>query len=138
VATYLLNQKREELFRLEKLFGLKIQIAGHPGLSHHRTHISFHRGEPPFRAEKTPREAKEGVPPQDPRRTRVTSEEADRLAIEELKKETKESFLKKFFWPPSLWREIWKPSSPPPSSPSKGQGAVQETAEAPKKTEDRI
>jgi ribonuclease E len=138
VATYLLNQKREELFRLEKLFGLKIQIAGHPGLPHHRTHISFHRGEPPFRAEKTHREAKEGVSPPDSRRTRVTSEEADRLAIEELKKETKESFLKKFFWPPSLWREIWKPSAPPPASPSKVHGAIQETSMAPKKSEELI
>ena len=135
VATYLLNQKREELFRLEKLFGLKIQIAGHPGLPHHRTHISFHRGECSIRPDKTHRETKEAGLPPDARRTRVTSEEADRLAIEELKKETKESFLKKFFWPPSLWREIWKPSSPPPSSLSKGHGAVRETSEAPQKSE---
>jgi ribonuclease E len=135
VATYLLNQKREELIRLEKLFGLKIQIVGHPGLPHHRTHIGFHRGECSFRAEKAQPEAKEKVSPPELRRTRVTSEEADRLAIEELKKETKESFLKKFFWPPSLWREIWKTSAPP-SSPSKGHGAIPETSEAPKKPED--
>ena len=138
VAIYLLNQKREELFRLEKVYGLKIQIAGHPGLPHHKTHISFHRGESLPRAEKSYREEKEGVLSPESRRTRVTSEEADRLAIEELKKETKESFLKKFFWPPSLWREIWKPSSAPPSSPSQGHGAVQETSQAPKKSEDLI
>src|SRR5512136_959186 len=41
VATYLLNQKREELFRLEKIYGLKLQIAGQPGLPHHQINIDF-------------------------------------------------------------------------------------------------
>ncbi len=139
VATYLLNQKREELFRLEKQYGLKIQIAGHPGLPHHRTQISFHRGESPSRAEKSHREAKEEVLPAESRRTRVTSEEADRLAIEELKKETKESFVKKFFWPPSLWREIWKTSSSPKSAhslPQRGGPEREEFPPAPKKGKD--
>ncbi len=66
----------------------------------------------------------------------MTPEEADRLAIEELKKETKEGFLKKFLWPPSLWKGIRKPSSPPHPSHSpkeKGTTETQEPSEPSKK-----
>jgi hypothetical protein len=54
---------------------------------------------------------------------KVSPEEADRLAIEELRKETKESLLKKFFWPPSFWRGIFK--TPSPSSPMNSQSENQ-------------
>ena len=43
VATYLLNQKRAELFRLEKQYGLKIQISGQPGLPSHQFNLEFVR-----------------------------------------------------------------------------------------------
>ncbi|NWF56901.1 MAG: ribonuclease E/G [Syntrophaceae bacterium] len=137
MATYLLNQKREELFRLEKLYGLKIQIAGHPGLPHHRTHIEFTRGEAP-RADRSPQKKREGPTLPEGHPERVTQEEADRLAIEELKKETKESFLKKFFWPPSLWRGIRKPSKPAPLPHPEGHGPTREAAEPSKKWNDTI
>jgi ribonuclease E len=135
VATYLLNQKREELFRLEKVYGLKIQIAGQPGLPPHQINTDFTRGES-SRAERIPQKRKEVTSSPEVRPERVTPEEADRLAIEELKKETKESFLKKFFWPPSFWRGIMKPSAPSTPPASKGTGEAQETSEPPKKRED--
>ncbi len=94
VATYLLNQKRADLFRLEKQYGLKIQIIGQPGLFSHQSNLEFVRREGSSRLEKIP-EKSESAPE---REGKVSPEEADRLAIEELKKETKESFLKKFFW----------------------------------------
>jgi len=77
-----------------------------------------HRGESPPR-EKSHREEKEGVLSPESRRTRVTSEEADRLAIEELKKRDQGEFFEKILLAPLPLREIWKPSSAPPSSPSK-------------------
>jgi len=135
VATYLLNQKREELFRLEKIYGLKLQIAGQPGLPHHQINIDFTRGEP-SRGERAPFKKKEGSMTGEGRAEKVTPEEADRLAIEELKKETKESFLKKFLWPSALWRGIIKPSAPPTPPGHKGKGEVQETSDPPKKRED--
>src|SRR4030042_840467 len=46
VATYLLNQKRAELFRLEKQYCLKIQIAGQLGLPSHEYNVEFSRKEP--------------------------------------------------------------------------------------------
>jgi ribonuclease E len=137
VATYLLNQKREEVFRLEKVYGLKIQIAGQPGLPHHRINIEFTRGEAP-RPDRAPQKKKEGPGSPEGHPERVTPEEADRLAIEELKKETKEGFLKKFLWPPSLWRGIRKPSNPPPSPSSKEAGENQETSEPPRKWDDLL
>lgn len=137
VATYLLNQKREELFRLEKIYGLKLQIAGQPGLPHHRINIDFTRGEP-SRAERAPFKKKEGPIIGESRPEKVTPEEADRLAIEELKKETKEGFLKKFLWPSALWRGIIKPSPPPTPPALKDTGEDQETSEPPKKREDLI
>jgi len=106
VATYLLNQKRAELVRLEKQYTLKIQIIGQPGLPSHQYNLEFSRGESLPHSEKTPEKTTE-------REGKVSPEEADRLAIEELKKETKESLLKKFFWPPSLWRGIRKAVPPP-------------------------
>ncbi len=115
VANYLFNQKRGELLRLEKLYGLKIQIIGQPGMPGHQFHIDFSRGELSPRTEKG-REPKEAFFGEEAKREKVTSEEADRLAIEELKKETKESILKKFFWPPSLWKGIRK-TSPPSHTP---------------------
>jgi len=113
VATYLLNQKRAELFRLEKQYGLKIQIVGELGLPSHEYNVEFSRKEPHPHPEKG-----QGKPADVPtlpegKEEKVSPEEADRLAIEELKKEAKESFLKKFFWPPSFWRGIRKASSPP-------------------------
>lgn len=110
VATYLLNQKRAELFRLEKQYGLKIQIIGYPGLPSHQYNLEFARRDTLPRAEKTPEKPKELVIPPEEAEGKVSPEDADRLAIEELKKETKEGFLKKFFWPPSLWRGIRKPA----------------------------
>ncbi len=115
VANYLFNQKRGELLRLEKLYSLKIQIIGQPGMPGHQFHIDFSRGELSPRTEKG-REAKEAFVGDESKRGKVTSEEADRLAIEELKQETKESILKKFFWPPSLWKGIRK-TSPSPHTP---------------------
>jgi ribonuclease E len=141
VAHYLLNQKREELFRLEKVYGLKIQIAGQPGLPYQRINIDFSRKEA-SRPERPSREKKEAPPSSQGHPERVSPEEADRLAIEELKKETKESLLKKFLWPPSLWRGIRK-SSPPPAPPEqvppvKGPTEGQEPSEPPKKWEDLL
>jgi len=97
VATYLLNQKRAELFRLEKQYGLKIQIGGQPGLPSHQFNLEFVRKD----AQGGCGENAEGIGnPEDP----------DRQAIEELKEETKESFIKKYFWPPAIWRGIMKAS----------------------------
>ncbi len=106
VATYLLNQKRAELFRLEKQYGLKIQISGQPGLPSHQFNLEFVRKDThPGKGGDT-----EG---------RVSPEDADRLAIEELKEETKEGFLKKYFWPPAIWRGFRKASAPPSPAPVK-------------------
>ncbi len=111
VATYLLNQKRAELFRLEKQYGLKIQIIGQAGLPIHQYHLDFSRKDALTLQEKPLEKPKELRAPLEERERKASSEEADHLAIEELKKETKEGFLKKFFWPPSLWRGIRKSSS---------------------------
>lgn len=101
VATYLLNQKRSTLLHLEKLYGLTIQIIGRPDLLSHQYHLTFARKEAPLPKEEILEKPfappEEGLP-------KVSLEEADRIAIEELKKETKESFLKKLFWPPSFWK----------------------------------
>jgi ribonuclease E len=137
MATYLLNQKREELFRLEKIYGLKLQIVGQPGLPHRQIHIEFTRGEISRGAKPSPKKREgprrgEGYP------EKVTPEEADRLAIEELKKETKEGFLKKFLWPPALWRGILKPSASPPPAAFRSTGESKETPEPSKKREDLI
>ena len=117
VATYLLNQKRAELFRMEKQYGLKIKIIGQAGLPSHEYHLDFSRKEHLPGQEKPIEKPKEPLPPPEDRERKASSEEADRLAIEELKKETKEGFLRKFFWPPSLWKGIRKASSsaPPPA-----------------------
>jgi ribonuclease E len=136
VANYLFNQKRGELLRLERLYRLKIQIIGQPGLPVHQFNVDFSRGELPSRVEKIHREPKGVSALSEGREEKVTPEEADRLAIEEWKKETKEGFLKKFLWPPSLWRGIRKPSSPPhPSHPPKEKGTAetQESSEPSKK-----
>ncbi len=114
VATYLLNQKRAEVFRLEKQYNLKIQIIGQPGLPSHQYNLEFSRRESLPLSEKAPDKPLEPLPPLEGWEAKDSSEEADRLAIEELKKETKESLLKKFFWPPSFWRGIRK--APPPLS----------------------
>lgn len=125
VANYLFNQKRGELLQLEKLYGLRIQIIGQPGLPVHQFNLDFFRGELPSRVEKTHREPKGAAALPKGKEERVTPEEADRLAIEELKKETKAGFLRKFFWPPSLWRGIRKPTVPPsPSAPSSEKEAL--------------
>jgi len=116
VATYLLNQKRAELFRLEKQYGLKIQIIGYPGLPSHQYNLECTRKELPPRTEKAPEKTKESILPPQEAEGKVSPEDADRMAIEELKKETKEGFLKKFFWPPSLWRGIRKPPSGTPTT----------------------
>jgi ribonuclease E len=117
VATYLLNQKRAELVRLEKQYNLKLQIIGQPGLPSHQYHLEFSRRESLPGTEKTVNQLPESLPPGGEPEEKVSPEEADRLAIEELRKETKESSLKKFFWPPSFWRGIFKtPSSPSPIS----------------------
>ena len=141
VAHYLLKQKRDELFRLEKLYGLKIQIAGQPGLPYQRINIDFSRKEA-CRPERPAREKKEAASPASGHPERVSPEEADRLAIEELKKETKESLLKKFLWPPSLWRGIRKSSPPsaPPEQVPPAEGATEgpEPSEPPKKWEDLL
>lgn len=126
VATYLLNQKRAELVRLEKQYALKIQIIGQPGLPSHQYNLEFSRGESLPHSEKTPEKTTEIE-------GKVSPEEADRLAIEELKKETKESLLKKFFWPPSLWRGIRKSVPPPqPEVPP-----MEEQTESPAKIQER-
>jgi ribonuclease E len=108
VATYLLNQKRSELLRLERLYGLEIQISGHPGMLSRQSNIEFFRGKSSIQLE--PALERTDAPPSSPGElaARVSSEEADRLAIEELKKETKESFFKRYLWPPSFWRGIRK------------------------------
>jgi ribonuclease E len=137
VATYLQNQKREELIRLEKVYGLKIQILGQPGLPHHEIDIDFTRRET-ARGERVPLKKTEGTMIGESRPEKVTPEEADRLAIEELKKETKEGFLRKFFWPPALWRGIRKPSAPPSSSTPRDAAEAQEDYEPPKKWEDLL
>ena len=137
VANYLFNQKRGELLRLEKLYRLKIQIIGQPGLPVHQFSMDFSRGELPSRVEKVQREAKGVTASSESGTEKVTPEEADRLAIEELKKETKEGFLKKFLWPPSLWRGIRKPSSAalPSHAPAEKEGTTetQESSEPFKK-----
>ena len=115
VATYLLNQKRTDLVRLEKQYDLKIQIIGQPGLPSHQYHLEFSPRESQPRSEKTPAQPGESLLSSASPGDKVSPEEADRLAIEELRKETKESLLKKFFWPPSFWRGIFK--TPSPSSP---------------------
>ena len=116
VATYLLNQKRAELFRLERQYGLKIQIIGQPGMPSHEYHLDFSRKDT-LPQEETVEKPKESLPPLEEQQRKASSEEADRQAIEELKEETKESFLKKFFWPPSLWKGIRKTSPPAPPPP---------------------
>lgn len=105
VATYLLNQKRSSLLYLEKLFGLKIEIVGRADLLSHQYNLTFSRRELPGGKGEIPKPSGSPEPPSSPERDRkVSLEDADRLAIEELKKETKESFLKKLFWPPSFWK----------------------------------
>jgi ribonuclease E len=122
-ANYLFNQKRSELLRLEKLYGLKIQIIGQPKLPVHQFHIDFSRREAPSRVEKIHGESKRISGVLQAKGERGILEDADRLAIEELKKETKDGFLKKFFWPPSLWKGIRKSSpTPSPSPPPKEKG----------------
>jgi hypothetical protein len=115
VATYLLNQKRAEIFRLEKQYDLKIQIIGQPGLPSHQYNLEFARRESLPRPETALDKPAGPLLPPEVWEGKDFSEEADRLAIEELKKETKESLLKKFFWPPSFFRGIRK--APPPLSP---------------------
>jgi len=110
VATYILNQKRAELLRLEKQFRLKIQIIAQAGLPSHQYNLEFQRAERESEKSRetfdaTGKEGSKGFP-----------EEEDLRAIEELKKETKEGFLKKFLWLPSLWRGSRK-NSPSPHLP---------------------
>jgi len=93
---------------------LKIQIIGQAGLPIHQYHLDFSRKGALTLQEKPLEKPKELRAPLEERERKASSEEADHLAIEELKKETKEGFLKKFFWPPSLWRGIRKSSSPAP------------------------
>jgi ribonuclease E len=100
IATYLLNQKRAELLRLEKQYRLQVQIVGQAGLERHQYNLEFFPREAPPQSEKAPGTS---APPL-PEAERASPEEADIQAIEELKKETKEGFLKRFFWPPSFWR----------------------------------
>ncbi len=101
VATYLLNQKRSTLLRLEKIYGLTIQIIGRSDLLSHQYNLTFARKETPLPKEGV---GEKGTIPQAEAAPKVSQEDADRMAIEELKKETKESFLKKLFWPPSFWK----------------------------------
>jgi len=108
VATYLREQKRAELLHLEKQYNLKIQIFGHPKLLSHQFHLDFSRKEAQPFQEKNFEQLPEYLPFAEGKEKKASLEETDRLAIEELKKETKESLLKKFFWPPSLWRGIRK------------------------------
>jgi len=100
IATYLLNQKRAKLLRLEKQYRLQVQIVGQAGLERHQYNLEFFPREAPPQSEKAPGTS---APPL-PEAERASPEEADIQAIEELKKETKEGFLKRFFWPPSFWR----------------------------------
>jgi ribonuclease E len=133
VATYLLNQKRAEVFRLEKQYNLKIQIIGQPGLPSHQYNLEFSRTESLPLSEKTPDKPIAPLPPLKEWEGKDSSEEADRQAIEDLKKETKESLLKKFFWPPSFWRGIRK-APPRLSSPAPPSGDPDKTVEkAPEK-----
>jgi ribonuclease E len=133
VATYLLNQKRAEVFRLEKQYDLKIQIIGQPGLPSHQYNLEFSRKESLPRLERASDKPIEPLPPLEGLEGKDSPEEADRLAIEELKKETKESLLKKFFWPPSFWRGIRK-APPPVSSTGSPSGDPTQTPEkAPEK-----
>lgn len=111
VATYLLNQKRSELLRLEKLYDLKIQIIGQPGILSRQSNIECYRGKSSIYLESTLEKATGSPSFPGELAQKVSSEEADRLAIEELKKETKESFFKRYLWPPSFWRGIRKPAT---------------------------
>jgi len=131
VANYLFNQRRAELLRLEKVYRLKIQIIGQPGLPVHQFNVDFSRRNLPSRAEKVYKEPKGSSPFPGEREEKGTPEEADRLAIEELKKETKESLLKKFLWPPALWREIRRGSSPPPEPAPSPPSEPREPSEGP-------
>ena len=118
VATYLLNQKRAELFRLEKQSGLKIQISGQPGLPSHQFNLEFVRND----AQGGRGENAEGSGnPEDP----------DRQAIEELKEETKEGFLKKYFWPPAIWRGIRKASNVSSRPPAPAKDPEKQSAPSP-------
>jgi ribonuclease E len=130
VATYLLNQKRAEVFRLEKQYNLKIQISGKPGLPSHQYNLEFSRTESLPLSEKAPDKPIGPQPPPQAWEGKDSSEEADLQAIEELRKETKESLLKKFFWPPSFWRGIRKapPRLPPAAPPSKDPAGTEENA----------
>ncbi len=111
VATYLLNQKRSELLRLEKLYDLKIQIIGQPGILSRQSNIECYRGKSSIYLESTLEKATGSPSSPGELAQKVSSEEADRLAIEELKKEAKESFFKRYLWPPSFWRGIRKPAT---------------------------
>jgi ribonuclease E len=135
VANYLFNQKRGDLLRLEKSYGLKIQILGQPGLPVQQFNVDFSRGALSSRVEKIHPEQKEISGQEKGGDERVTPEEADRLAIEKLKKETKESLLKKFLWPPSLWRGIRRPPPPPhpPHPPAEKQVPEAQAAPEPVK-----
>jgi ribonuclease E len=108
VATYLLNQKRSELLRLEKMYGLEIQIIGRPGMLSRQSNIEFFHGKSSIQLESALERTDAAPSSPGDLAQRVSSEEADRLAIEELKKETKESFFKRYLWPPSFWRGIRK------------------------------
>jgi ribonuclease E len=103
IAAYLLNQKRAELLRLEKQYCLEIQVIGQPGIPRHQYNLEFSRKEPGGRIMQEPEISSEIKEVET-----VSPEEADRLAIEKFKKETKESFLKRLFWPPSFWRSSKK------------------------------
>ncbi len=118
VATYLLNQKRAELFRLEKQYGLKIQISGQPGLPSQEFNLEC------VRKDSHPGKGGESE-------KRVSPEDPDRLAIEEFKEETKEGFLKKYFWPPAIWRGFRKGSA----SASSSSAPVREVEKSPEKPE---
>jgi hypothetical protein len=101
VATYLLNQKRAELLRMEKQYRLKVQIVGQTGMPRQQYNLEFSHREAPPQLEKAPGEMTDSPPPE---AERVSPEDADIQAIEELKNETKESLLKRLFWPSSFWR----------------------------------
>lgn len=101
VATYLLNQKRAELLRMEKQYRLKVQIVGQTGMPRQQYNLEFSHREAPPKLEKAPGEVTDSPPPE---AERISPEDADIQAIEELKNETKESVLKRLFWPPSFWR----------------------------------
>jgi ribonuclease E len=116
VATYLLNQKKGGLFRLEKQYGLKIQILGQPGIPSDQSNIEFISKESPSRPERLLVKTKESCTAEEETAENTTPEDADLQAIEKMKEETKESFLRKFFWPPSFLRGIRK--HPPALEPS--------------------